>query len=149
MESINSSNSCWLSAQKTHWLYSRAYWHLLCWHWLAVRPFYTVHWSVRKKYCLHTNARSVKKCEWASEVLFPSDYCSRTKLWLDASWISSPSLTHPPRQTFSWRAKVLNTPVHNALKWIPSLRDSTVQLTRWRPHLSKFDFDVVHRAGSK
>lgn len=38
---------------------------------------------------------------------------------------------------------------HDALRWILNMADATGKLARWRLRLSKYEFDVVHRAGIK
>lgn len=67
--------------------------------------------------------------------------------------------THPEYLTVVWAVLALRPYLNghkfaickdrDALKWIFNMANATGELARWRLHLSKFKFDVVHRSDIK
>lgn len=58
-------------------------------------------------------------------------------------------MSHTSPKTLSRRKRFTISTDHDAHKWVLNVPDWTGRLVRWRLRLSKFDFEVVYRAGVK
>lgn len=52
-------------------------------------------------------------------------------------------------QSYLQKTKFIIHTDHNALKWLMSLEDPRGRLARWTMLIQQFDFDIVHRPGTK
>lgn len=94
------------------------------------------------------DAGSDKWSKEATSVLVLNAYRSRTEFKTTKCECLSVVLADPLRPYLEQKIFIISTD-HDAHKCILNVADWTEQLARWRPSLSKFDFDVVHTRGVK